>query len=306
MSVLEEEIDRTNFEHRRRESPSAKRQDLEDKISELKEELTTMRNENVILKEEIEELGGQNSSIMELNNKIKSELELTNSQLTKHSIHFNSLFMMHARLQREVMRQIFKLNSANLETRLTSNEVVKLSQKLAAKSEEVQNFQEQAMHERRLAEERIHKLETTLVTSKTEDKKTIEFLELTKTALSSQVEVLNIEIDTLRRDTGDQSSILKGITLGRQEKYIDFFNQSEEYKKLYNDAIMENKVLKMQCGTLKESLDHFKGNDRQQLTQMSTFQQSIAESKLSLGSERAKTVREHEKCKRCWTWRTNQ
>ena len=407
--------------------------ELECKISELKEELTAMRDENVILKEEIEELGGQNSAIMELNNKIKSELELTNSQLTNKNTEFESLLKKQSQTERELIGLRSRLDSTNQETRVTSNEVVKLSQKLAGKSEEVQNFQEQAMHERRLAEERIHKLETTLVTSKTEDKKTIEFLELTKTALSSQVEILNIEIDTLRRDTGDQSGILKGMTsdhdklklelkklgssleteqrehkhlrqihiqlelelkdmklelknlqsqlnrseqsadeitqdlsqrekelsemgrlhnerqqeldqlkmthsiltrekeksdekvfqlelklsdltqnyaqlesahnstLGRQEKDVDFFNQSEEYKKLYNDAFMDNKVLKMECGILRESLDHFKGNDRQQLTQMSTFQQSIAEAKLALRSERAKTVREHEKCKK---WQT--
>ena len=51
-----------------------------------------MRNENVILKLEIEELGGHNSAIMELNNNIKSELELTNSQLTNKNIDFVSLF----------------------------------------------------------------------------------------------------------------------------------------------------------------------------------------------------------------------
>ena len=77
-------------------------------------------------------------------------------------------------------------------------------------------------------------------------------------------------------------------TLGRQEK-------------LYNPAIMENKMFEMECGTLSESLDHLKGNDPQQLTQMSTFPQSISVAKLALRFERAKTVREHKKCKR---WQT--
>ena len=101
---------------------------LECKISELKEELTAMRNENVILKEEIEELGGQNSSIMELNNKINSELELTNSQLTNKSTDFESLLKKQTQTERELIGLGSILDSANLETRLTSNEVVKLSQ----------------------------------------------------------------------------------------------------------------------------------------------------------------------------------
>ena len=404
--------------------------ELELKISELKEELSAVKNENNLIKDEIEEQGGQNATILELNNKMKSELELTNSQLANKNTELESLSKKRSQAERELIGLKSKLDSTNQESHLTSSEVVKLSHKLTDKSDEVQSLQEQAMHERRLAEERIHKLETALITSKTEDKKTIEFLEITKTALSNQVEVLNLEIDTLRRDTGDQSGALKGIisdneklklklnelgssleteqrkhrhliqthaqlelelndaklelkslqpqlsrykqsadevtqdlsqrekelsemgrhhnervleldqfkmthsiltrekekadeklfqleqklidlteiyaqlksthsaTIGKQEKDIDFYNQSEEYKKLYTECDIENKVLKMECGMLRESLEHFKGNDRQQLTQMSTFQLSIAEAKTALKSERAKTVREHEKCKK--------
>ena len=43
VSVLEEEIDRTNFEHRRRKSPSAKRQDLEDELLSIEEALSKKR-----------------------------------------------------------------------------------------------------------------------------------------------------------------------------------------------------------------------------------------------------------------------
>ena len=50
MSVLEEEIDRTNFEHRRRESPSAKRQDLEDELLSIEEALSNKRlNFNIVV-----------------------------------------------------------------------------------------------------------------------------------------------------------------------------------------------------------------------------------------------------------------
>ena len=407
--------------------------ELECKISELKEELSAVRDESALLKEEIEEQTGQNSSILELNKNIKSKLELTVSQLSDKKTELDALSKKHSQTERELIGLTSKLDSTNQDSRLTSTEVVKLSQKLAHKSEEVQSCQEQAMHERRLAEERIHKLETTLVTSKTEDKKTIEFLEMTKAALSNQVEVLNIEIDSLKRDTGDQSGALKGLrgdndklklklnelgssleterkghkllkqtntqhefelkdlkqelksiqsqlihykqsadeatqdlsqreqelsemgrrhnerlqeldqlkmthsvlsrekeksdeklfqlelklsdltdshtqleaahslAVGRQEKDIDFYTQSEEYKRLYAECATENKVLRVECGILRESLEHFKGNDRQQLTQMSTFQQSIADAKTALKTERAKTMREHEKCKK---WQT--
>ncbi|KAI6649176.1 Myosin-10-like isoform X17 [Oopsacas minuta] len=404
--------------------------ELECKISELKDELSIVYNENQLLKEDIDNKRGETSNILELNVKNKSELELTLSQLTQKSKELEDLQVKFSHKERDLIGLKSKLESGNKEAIITSSEVAKLSQKLAEKSDELFSFQEQAMHERRLVENKIHQLETTIVTSKTENKKTIEFLEISKSALASQVEVLNLEIDALRRDTGDQTNQLKGMTsdsdklklelnrvinsleieqkehkqlrrsqtqlelelsdikselksvlsqlisskqsaddleqtlskrerelsemgtllnnrqqeldhikmsetildkekdksdekafklelklndltdtynqletdhhliLASHEKTADLAKQYNECKKLYSDANIENCVLKKECHLLREALDHFKGNDRQQLTQLSTFQQSIADAKSALKSERAKTVREHEKCKK--------
>ena len=402
--------------------------ELECKISDLNTELSAVKEDNQLIMQEVENGKDEVSKLSELCHRYKSELEQLTGQLSAKSQAFDSLRDKHSHAAQELSQLKPELGSANQECRSRTSEVAHLSQQLAARAEEVRAFQEQAMYERRLAEEKIHKLQTSLATECAGSKKTIEFLELSKNALNSQVEVLNIEIDTLRRSDqsgkvpvlasecdklkleltkrsadlerelrhrnqvedrnaqlelelrslkqelsevnskliGSQKS-LEGLThtlsmrerevarmdtlvnqrqmelerlqathsllsrekelsdekkselelelsqltdtlaqleqehstaLGQQERDLECNSLLEKYKAKYSDEKLDNQLLRKECDLLRESLDHFKDKERHNETQFTTFQQSIAETRSALKSERARTVREHEKCKK--------
>ena len=406
--------------------------ELECKISELKEELSHSYSENQLLKGDIDNKREEVTSISDINDKRKSELELALSRLKQNLKDFESIQIKCSQSEAQLVTLTTKLESSNQESRSLSSEMAKLSQKLAEKLEEIQSIKDQTMHERRLAENKIHQLETNIVGIQTENKRTIEFLEISNSSLTAKVGDLNSEVESLRRDTGGQSDQLIGLNENREilksklnktanslenekkdklkltelksqleqdlsdvryelngvlsqlntskqsdenlahtlsqrerelaqmgtvlnernqeldhykmsqmvltrekeksdetvlklekelseinttckqlefdkydaseikEKFSDVLNQSEEDRRLLSDANLDNMVLKKECTLLREALDHFKGIDIQQLTHISTIQQSIADAKSALKSERAKTVREHVKCKK---WR---
>ena len=403
--------------------------ELECKISELKEELSHAYSENQLLKGDIDNKRDEASSFLEINDKRKSELELTLSQLKKKSKELENVQIRCSHAEVQLVALTTKLDSSNQESRSASSEIAKLSQKLAEKSEEIQSIKDQTMHERRLAESKIHQLETDIVGIQTENKKTIEFLEISNSTLNAKVGDLNSEIESLRRDSGGQSDQLIGLNINSdilksqlsrtsndfenekkdklrltdlntqleqelsdvkyelntifsqlnsskqsaetlahtlsqrerelsqmgtvlnernqeldhyrmsqmvltkekekseemvlklerelseinnsckqlesdkqdaseiKEKFSDVTKQFEENKLLLSDANLDIMVLKKECTLLREALDHFKGIDRQQLTHISTIQQSIADAK-SASSLNAQRLREHEKCKK--------
>ena len=406
--------------------------ELECKISELKEELSHSYSENQLLKGDIDNKREEATEILEINDRRKSELELTLSQLEQKSKELENIQIKCSQTEAQLVALTTKLESSNQESSSASSEVTKLSHKLAERSEEIQSIKDQTMHERRLAENKIHQLETNIVGIQTENKKEIEFLEISNSTLVAKVGDLNSEIESVRRDTGGQSDQLIGLnknseilkseliktanslenekkdklmltelntqleqdlsdvryelngllsqlnsskqstenlahTLSQRErelaqmgtvlnernqeldhykmsqmvhsrekeksdemmlklerelsemnytckqlesdkhdeseikeKFSDIMNQYVENKQLLSDTNLDNMVLKKECTLLREALDHFKGIDRQQLTNISTIQQSISDAKSALKSERAKTAREHEKCKK---WR---